>query len=882
VDDVDEEIRAHFEGTVDLLVGRGWSPDAAEAEARRRFGSVGLYRKRMKRIHRGRRRRGMTREWTSGIRSGLAFALRSVRRSPGFVAVVVLLLALGLGANATMFTVVDRLLLSAPSHVREPDRLRQLFIERKDRNGEPSTTGAFTWADVRDLEALPVFSGVAAWAGGQTLTLGDGEDTERVNVTIASWRLFDMLGVRAARGRFFGPEEDRAGAPGTAVLSHELWVRRFGADPDVIGRSLHLGNGRYEVIGIAPEGFTGAELWPVEAWLPLFPGGLAEMGEDWPEARGWWWLEAAVRMAPDATDEVAEARATAAHRAGRSEVEGYDPEARIELASIIRARGPNASAEAAISRWLAGVSLVVLLIACANVANLLLARSVRLSRELAVRMALGSSRSRLVAHFLTESLTLALLAGACAVAVSLLSTEALQRLLLPDVAFGSLVGARLLAFVAVAAALTALAAGALPAIVASRPDVRAALSASGTRAAAAGGGRLRRVLVVAQTALSTVLLVGAALFVSSLRRAEAVDLGFQPEGALLVRVERGDPDPEASAEADVSIADIYAQMEESLPRVAGVEAAARTVAVPMGLSYRLPVVVPEMDSVPRLPSGRPNIGSAAPGYFALVGQPVLQGREFEVADLGEGAEPVAVINQVLAEHAWPDADPLTRCLHVGGPSRPCSRVVGVVANTPRRPGDDPRMMVWHPLNQGPLRGVRGVMVRTAGPPAEHLDRIRAAIHTRWPSVRYVEAQLMTEPLARELRSWRLGASLFGVFGLLAALVAGIGVYSLLAFDVAQRRHELGIRMALGAAAGRLVGSVLASGTLLALLGIALGLAAAAVAAPGLQDLLFETRARQPEAFLAAGVSLLAVAVVASWLPAVRATRVDPGAALRAD
>ncbi len=883
-EEVDAEIQSHFEGTVDLLVARGMTEEEARAEARRRFGDPAEHRRRIARLDHRRMTRRRTMEWIQGVRSGVGQAFRGMARSPGFAVAVVLTLALGIGANSTMFGVIDRLLLRAPSGIEHPDEVRNVWLQRRfEEGGAQATLRAVTWPDVQDLVAIDAFQDVAAWSTGNEMTLGEGEGAERIRVTIATASLFRMLGATPRIGRFYTTDEDAVGAPATVVLSYEFWRRRFGADPGVLGRVLHLGDGRYQVIGVAEPGFTGADLEVTDAWIPLWQGGTAEMGDSWYDSRGWWWLEAAVRLAPNVSDEAAAAQATAAHRAARADSRGYyDPQAKLVLAPVVRGRSPELNAEDRVARWLAGVALLVLLVACANVANLHLARAVGRQREIAVRTALGGSRRGLVAHFLGETTVLALVAGAIAVGIAVLGTRVLFPALLPEVAPGRVASIRLFLFTAGAALLASLLAGLLPALRASRIDPAPSLR-DGGRTATRHGSRLQEALVMAQAALSAILLVGAGLFLASLRHAGAVDLGFDADQVAWVKLERTEADPSASDDERATTPEVYARIETALDRLPGVEVAARTVTAPFGLSFGLPVRVPGMDSAPRLPSGPPTLSSASPDYFRAMGQQVLAGRAFTDTDLGESAEPVVIVNQVMAEHVWPDSDPLSGCVQVGGADSPCSRVVGVVENTTwSNLGEDPRMMLWVPLMSARLRGVGGLVVRTVGPPAEQAEAIRREIRAVEPSTRYVAVEPLADRVGAKVRSWRLGASLFGAFGLLAVLVAGIGMYGLLSFDVARRDFEIGVRRALGASEGSLIGGVLLRALRAVAIGAGAGLVVAVWASPRIAPLLFQTSPRDSGVFLTSGLVLLIVGIAAAGIPALRAARVDPMEALRAE
>jgi putative ABC transport system permease protein len=383
-----------------------------------------------------------------------------------------------------------------------------------------------------------------------------------------------------------------------------------------------------------------------------------------------------------------------------------------------------------------------------------------------------------------------------------------------------------------------------------------------------------------------VLLVGAGLFVASLRSASHYDLGWDSEHTAVVRLERGFSEGESGDTPALTrnqMWDLYARLEVALTRVPGVEGAARTASVPMGPSFRLPVLTPGSDTAPRLPSGPPDISAAAPGYFAVMRQPVLRGRAFRNSDLNETDEPVVVVNRALAEQVWPEQDALSSCLRVGGTTAPCARVVGVVeTHTTSQLGEEPKMMVWVPIMRTPLRGVFGVVVRTAGDPTKRFGAIRDAALALSPGIRYVEVSRLADGVERQLRPWRLGADLCSIFGALALIVAVVGLYGLLAFEVAQRRFEMGIRATMGATRGTLIRHVMADGIATVAVGTSVGLAAAALTVPRLAPLLFGTSPWDGRVFAGVAVVLLLVAAASSWFPALKGGTVDPAEALRAE
>lgn len=892
--ELDDELAFHFEATVDALRADGMDEDAARREARRRFGNEDAYRRALRAIDGG-SRDGRKGETMDVMMRHVRFAFRSIRRSPGFATAVVLILALGIGANAVMFGVVDRLLLSPPQHVVDADRVRHVYIEREIFNGTRPVSRTMTYPDYQDLQGVDAFSHVAAYTSPNPRTLGRGDEAERVQVAGASWSLFPLLGVVPELGRFYGPEEDALGANAAAVLSHEFWERRFGGDPGVLGRTLDMGPARYEVVGVAPAGFTGAELNPVDVWVPItrdqelrLAGPDGEEATGWldgPDARNWWWLRAAVRLRTDVDPGVASDQATAAHRGGRSsmiEEDRYDENAELVLAPVIAARGPDPSAEAKVARWLAGVSFVVLLIACFNVANLLLARATRWRRELAVRMALGVSRGRLLGQLLTESMVLAGLGAAAALLLARWGSDAIHRVLLPNVAFTDTgLGGRLMVFLGLATLLTAVLAGFLPALQATRGEVADELRTGG-RGATTGSSRARVFLLVAQAALSVVLLVGAGLFVSSLRSALDTDLGFDPENVAVVRLEFSE-----SMDTDTRH-QIHAEVRDRVARLPTVRSAALAYSIPFWSSIGLGQPrVPGMDSIPKHSAGGPYGNKVSPEYFETMGLSILRGRGIEEADQGKDAAPVAVLTESFADAVWPDGTALGQCLVWGDPEdeAPCTTVVGVVENFHRQDlqEPDPHFQFFTNWSHHAYRGpAQAIMVRTTGPLAAEIPSLRQEIMATSSAIRFPVVQALSDNIEPQMRSWRLGASMFTVFGILALVVAALGLYSVLAFDVALRRTELGIRAALGAASSTLVRSVLVRSLALVALGLAVGLGVALAAGGFVAPLLYGVSPREPGVFARVTGALLVVALVAGAVPAWRVTRVDPREALQAE
>ncbi len=473
------------------------------------------------------------------------------------------------------------------------------------------------------------------------------------------------------------------GAPGVVVLGYGYWRRHFGGDTTVLGSTLNIGNGAYTVIGIAPRGFTGAGLTPVDVWLPFRAASKEVFDHDvWKTERHWYWLDITVRVRPDVSADAVRAELTTIHRRARSEDERSDDAASILAAPLILGRGPRAPNETVVSRWLAGVSLIVLIIACANVANLLLARGIRQRREMAIRLALGVSRARLIGQLVTESVLLAGSGGIAALLIAQVGGELMGATLFPDVLwFESALTTRVLVFTMLASLLTGIAAGVVPALQASRPDLTEALKEGG-RGTSGERSRTRTAFLLVQGVLSVVLLIGAGLFVRSLDKIRSMDIGIEPDGVLLMSLEFN-TDPSYEEEMR-----LYDRAVARLQRLPGVQHAGASVAVPFGPGYALRIKVPGVDS-PELESRTVFIHAVSPDYFATLDLQLRSGRGFTSAD-GPHAPPVTVVNETMARVLWPTGDAIGKCLQIGPDDPPCTEVVGIVQDAREQEllGDD--------------------------------------------------------------------------------------------------------------------------------------------------------------------------------------------------
>jgi predicted permease len=589
------------------------------------------------------------------------------------------------------------------------------------------------------------------------------------------------------------------------------------------------------------------------------------------------WMEMLVRTKPGVSAQAAAADLTAAVRRSYAadSPQRLRQRPRAVVASILRERGPQQSQESKVATWLAGVAVVVLLVACANVANMLLARAFRRRREIAVRVALGISRERLVGQLFTESLLLAALGAAAGLVIAHLGGGVLRATLIPDVDWaGALADSRVLTFSAAAALLAGLLTGLAPALQALRADVATALKSGGAKSGVLRS-RLRTSLLVFQAALSVVLLVGAGLFVRSLRNVRAVHLGYDPEHVVFVSTEmRGVQLPAAQ------LAALRRRLLERARELPGVDAAGRTLTVPFYINSVEDLYVPGIDSVNRL--GDFYLHAISPGYFEAMRTRILRGRGITDADDREGVQPVMVVSQSMAGKLWPGRDALGQCVKVGTDTAPCSTVVGIAEDIRRGSFDkDEGLQYYVPIAQRDARA-GGLFVRTRRDAREEAERVRRELQRLMPGISYVSAQPLRDILDQNVRAWQLGATMFTIFGGLGLLLAAVGLYAVVAYTTAQRTHELGVRIALGAQAGDVVRLVVAGGLRVAAFGVAIGAAAAIVAGRFVTPLLFKTSPKDPAVFALVTITLLTTAVVASLVPAWRATRVDPNVALRTE
>ncbi len=881
--DVDDEFAFHFRMRVEQFIGQGYSRDAAERAARERFGEVDDVRARLVSLGTRRRRRRDWRDRIDGLLHDFVVSARSLRREPLFTVGAVLTLALGIGANATMFGVIDRLMLRGPAHVVNAAEVNRVFISRKGRSGAMLTTAVLNYASYTALrDNARSFVAVAAYGPPGDALYGPGGDARPVQQAFATWDLFPLLGVRPLIGRFFTREEDSPphGA-NVAVISEEMWRREMGGDADAIGKHITLNHASYTVIGVTPRGFTGPQRSRTDVWVPM---STQSVTTDWPTTWGATWLRVETRLAPGVTKEQAGEESTRILRAAYA-----GPN--VNMRQLVVAVHPMSFDDSGVpsdvvnvSRWLMGVAVIVLLVTCANVANLLIARARRRRREVAVRLALGAGRRRLIQLLLAESLVIVAAGMVAALVLTVAGSRLMQATLLASVAWdGHAVDGRVFAFTAALAVVTCALVGLAPAIDATRVTLTGALKEGG----GAGGGRRgrgRMLMTVLQSAMCVVLLVGAGLFTRSLSHARGVNLGFEA-GRVIRSVPwfefenlRGAARAEGKARAASTMLSV-AQRVSALPWV---EHAALTVGSPFGFGFGVRVRVPARDSLPALPGGGPFITAVTADYFAAVGTPLRSGRVFTSADR-DGSTPVAIVNETMARTVWPGESALGKCLLVGDEEPvSCASVVGTVSDVHRNSLREPASMQYYiPFGQERGFGGTSLLVRPRGDAASAIPELKKALMAM-PDLPYASAELIQAAIDPEYRPWQLGAAMFGVFGVLALIIAAVGLYSVIAYLVADRTRELGVRIALGASAGRIVREVVSGGAGIVSVGVALGLAIALVAGRFVEPLLFDVTPRDPIVFAAVATIVFTIGVFAAWWPARRASRVDPMVALRAD
>jgi putative ABC transport system permease protein len=806
----------------------------------------------------------------------IRFAVRNVIRTPGVAVAVALTLGLGVGVNAMMFGILDRLFFRPPSGIGAADAVRRVYVDRP-RLGQDGISGSLSYPELEDLRRAASLQATAGYFS-TLMSEGRGEGATRVSALYVTHDFFPTLQAFPFLGRFFDGSEDQEGAAGAVVLGYTYWRTHFFASSQAIGRVLQLGSGSYTVIGVAPPGFTGVDLPAIDVFVPLRAAAHENIGGPWQTSRGIRWLHAVTRLSSGVSPAAAAADATIQLRAGQQAAGRREARVSAVVAPLLAARGPLARGEAKVSLWLGGFALVLLVIACANVVNLLLTRMMHRDAELAIRAALGASRGRILSQVVVEMSVLALLASGVGLLLAQWGGAVLARTVLPGTTWsGALTDPRVVMFTAVVALTAGLLAGVGPAWRSARPNIVGSLKV-GRGGAASHRSRLRSTLLVFQAALSVVVLVAAGLFVRSMNRIRHVDAGLDLDHLVAASI---DFDAVGLPPAAAAVTQAEAiRFIERLPGVAGVTGS--NVMTFQG-NWAEALRIPGVDTIPVPRSGGPYINIVGPDYFRLVGTRIVSGRGF-TADDRSGHQRVAVVGATMARLIWHGESPIGKCMRIGGDTMPCTEIVGVAHDAPRSDLlDTENAQYYVPAAQySPGVPFNALYIRTTGDPARLVSPVRRLLSRLAPEMPYVSAFPLWQLTESETRPWRLGATLFTISGGLAMLVAALGLYSLLSFSVARRSREFGIRAALGATMGDVVTEVLGDGMRLVAVGLTLGVLASLAGSRWLAPLLYETSPRDPVVLLTVGVTLLAAALGACLIPAVRATRVDPVKALRAE
>jgi putative ABC transport system permease protein len=856
--DIEEELRIHVEMETEINIKRGMPPDEARAVALKSFGALGRNTERGYDIRGG--------GWLEALWQDLRYGARMLFKQPGFTAIAALTLGLGIGANITIFSVVNAVLLR-PLPYPDADRLVFLWSEAPAQNIRERASAYANVADWREQNKS--FEDIAA-SDPTVVTLTGAAEPEQVMSVRASANLFPLLGVAPMLGRTFTADEEQQRAR-VVVLSHGLWRRRFGASPDVLGQTLEIDGVSSQVIGVMPERFRSGKETPI--WEPhtLFPDWEAQKAQ---RGTGSW--QVVGRLKP----QVSLAQAQVEMSAIAQRLEQAFPVANKGLGvNLVPLQLQYTGSNVRLALWmLFGAVALVLLIACTNVANLMLARGITREREMAIRMALGAGRIRLMRQMLTESALLSLLGGAVGLLIASWGIRAILSFSPPNIRNldSVTIDTRVLAFTTVVALLTSLLFGLAPALKISQAQPGAALKEGRSASGGVSGRRLRSLLLITEFSLTVLLLAGAGLLLRSFSKLQAVDPGFDPAQVLLAQLT-----PARNGTADQWRV-FYQQLSERIAALPGVEAAGLTEEIfrsgnPDGL-IAIEGGSPDSSATARIPFSEDVISE---GFFQTLRAPLRKGRFFNAQD-NQAAVRVTIINETMARRFWPGEDALGKRFKLGPAqsTNPWLTVVGVVGDMRRQSLErQPIAQIFQPYLQSSARRLI-LLIRTTGEPIHLAPVVRSEIRALDKTVLVngiatLESQLDQRVAERRFQTW-----LLALFSALALLLAAVGIYGLMSYTVTQSTREFGIRMALGAQPRDLVRLVIGHGLVLSATGVVIGLVAAFALTRVLAGLLFGVTTTDPTTFLVAPLVLLLVALLACFVPARRATKVDPMVALR--
>jgi predicted permease len=856
--DLDSEVRAHLVLLKEELVRKGISPDEAERAARIELGGIEQVKEQVREQRLG--------TWLSSVFADCRFALRVLRKSPGFTFVATLTLALGIGANTAIFSIIDTTLLR-PLPYSNPSNLVWAGERFPLAHGASAVISPdfIAWKDhnqtLNRIEAFALGSGVNLVGSGEPM---------RLDVTDVTPGLFSLLGVTPVAGRTFLPSEGQEGKNQVALLSESLWRSHFAADPKISGKTIRLDDNLFTVVGVMPATlrYPAGDIWtPLALNSDVFS----------PQSPRWRGLTAIARLKRGVDASQAQSDLQLVTLRMNSQ---YPPQAadfrknvRVEVLPLHSLLVQNVRSLLLI---LLGVVAFILLIACANVANLLLSHGVIRAREMAVRAALGASRSRLIRQMFTEAFLLAVAGAALGLLIGLCATKILRQLVPSDLPSDVHLDPRILLFCVAVTVLSILAFGLLPAEIASRPYVHEALKAGSSRQSSTPGThRLRALLSAGEIALSLILLVGAGLLARSFLLLSEVDLGFEPHGLLTVSVQRpvtADP----HSQQFTSFFQAALQQMRNLPRVGD---AALTTHLPLRIPNAAGSMITTQGMQPlRLPSPI-SFASVSPDYFRTMSIRLLKGRVFLDADTAD-APHVVVINNSLEQIVFGKRNPLGQHVSFGPPPESWLEIVGVVSDTVGSGLDQvPMPEAFMPYLQDPSFAMTFVL-RTPDHPEALASSVRAAVETVDKNQPLSEMSTMDDTIAKSIAPQRFKMLLLGLFALLALILATVGIYGVMSYGVEQRTHELGVRIALGASKAEILGLIVGQGLKLTLAGVTIGIIGAFALTHFVANMLYGVSERDPLTFIAVALLLSLVALTACFIPAWHATRVDPVVALR--
>jgi predicted permease len=852
--DLDQDIRDHIARETQDSIDRGMSPDEAHYAALRKFGNITRVKEDTRAV--------WPLLWLEQLLQDIRYGLRTLRKSPGFTTVAILTLALGIGANTAIFSVVNAVLLR-PLPYQHPDRIvwaTERFPYNHNSAAVPSPD-FLVWQNGNDA-----FETIGAFNGGAGANLTGAGEPERVSTTDVTTNFFDMLGIRPLLGRAFLPEEGKQANSNVALLNETLWRNRFASDPHVVGKTINLDGTAYAIVGVMPAGirYPRADVWtPMALDSDIFS----------PHSPRWGLLTVVGLLKPGVS--IDQARANLQVLIRRMD-QLYPPQAaRFRAgahADVVPLHDVLVQNVRSLLFVLLGAVGLVLLIACANVVNLLLSRAAARGTEIAVRATLGAGRRRLVQQLLTESLLLACGGALLGLLAGFACTRLLAQLIPPDLPSALTLDWRTFGFVAALAVASVILFGLAPAVLASIGNVNDALK-TGSATTHYKPTRLRSLLVVAEISLSLVLLTGAGLLFRSFLRLTQVHLGFQPTHLLIATVER----PLSLGFNSQQHVIFFREALNRVRALPGVQDAALTHQYPLGELRNAAIALHLPDDTLFHPGTPILVDQISPDYFRTMGIPLLKGRFFNGHDSADA--PVAILSDTLARQAFKERDPLGQRVRIG-PDPPDLTIVGVVADA-RNSGLDqqPLPEIYEPDVQGPSF-VMSFVVHSKADPRALAGGLRQAILSVDKNQSLSELLTMDDLLAASIAPQRFRMLLVGLFALLALALAAVGVYGVMAYSVAQRRHEIGVRIALGAQRQHVLKLLLGDGAFLAFMGVAIGVAGALWLTRFFSRLLFGITPSDPLTFVCVSLGLVAVALLATYIPAHRATRTDPMRALR--